>query len=795
MIKHYLKVAWRSLSKNKFSTVINIGGLSVGMTVAILIGLWIWDELTFDRYNPHYNRIAQVMQHQTANGRVKTQKSMPIPLAEELRKTYGSNFKYIVLQSWTPQHILATPEKQLDPSGCFMQEDGPELYGLTMVAGSRTALKDPSAILLSRSLAKALFGGTDPLNKTVRLDNQAVLFVAGIYDDPPANSTIGAHETAFIASWNYYANNVLARNTWTNWQDNSWQLFVELSDEADMATVSAKIKDSKLNRLSKDEARFKPVIFLHPMSKWHLYSVFKNGVLVGGNIQNVWLFGLIGFFVLLLACINFMNLSTARSEKRAKEVGIRKTIGSLRGQLIGQFFCESILVALFAFAFALLLAGSLLPWFNDVADKHISILWGSPVFWALGLGVTLLTGIIAGSYPALYLSSFRPIKVLKGSFRAGRFASVPRQVLVVLQFTVSVVLIIGTIVVFRQIEFARNRPVGYSRDGLVNIEMQTDDLPHHLTAVKTDLLKSGVVTAIAESSSPATGVDNNTGGISWKGKDPAMAVDFANISVSSEYGRTVGWQFVAGRDFSPQLLTDSNALILNETAVSYMGLTNPVGEVVKFWDHDYRVIGVISDVVMENPYEPVKQAIYHLSSSSQSYLNIRINPNVNAHAAIDVIEKVCKVYAPAVPFSYRFVDEQYAKKFANEERIGKLAGVFAGLAVFISCLGLFGMASFMAEQRIKEIGVRKVLGASVVNLWGLLSRDFIVLVVIALVIALPAAWYFMHSWLQHYTYRTGIGWWIFAVVGMGAILVTMLTVSYQSIRAALANPVKSLRSE
>jgi hypothetical protein len=430
-----------------------------------------------------------------------------------------------------------------------------------------------------------------------------------------------------------------------------------------------------------------------------------------------------------------------------------------------------------------------------VADKQVGILWNSVVFWLLSIGFCLFTGIVAGSYPALYLSSFRPIKVLKGGFRAGRLAALPRQVLVVLQFAVSVILIVGTICVFRQIQFAKDRPVGYDREGLVNIEMPTADLHNHFAAVRTDLLGSGAVQELAESSSPATQINNNTGGLTWEGMDPHVTYEFARVAVTVGYGKTIGWRFVAGRDFSDQYLTDSNALIVNEAAVQYMGLAHPVGKTIHFWGKNYQVIGVIQNVVAQSPFEPVKQAIYHLSNSGEEILNIRIKPGVSPHAAVAAIEKVCKTYAPAVPFSYRFVDLEYAKKFSDEERIGKLAAAFAAFAIFICCLGLFGMASYMTEQRIKEIGVRKVLGASVFGLWGLLSKDFIGLVLIALAGALPLSGYLMHNWLQRYAYRADLTWWIFAVTGAGAILITVLTVSWNGIRAALMNPVRSLRYE
>ena len=796
MVKNYIKIAWRNLVKNKFSSLINIGGLAVGMAVAMLIGLWVWDELTFDKYHQNYNSVAIVMQNQTYNGETNTNKSIPVPLGAELQKNYSGDFKHITMASQNYPHIMRVGDKNLSISGSFMQPAAPEIFSLKIVKGTGSGLKDPSSILLSQASAKALFGNADPINKTILMDNKANFKVTGVYEDVPQNTTLHDIDVAFIAPWDYYMANELPKTASTDWGDNSYRTYVQLADHADINKVSAKIKDIKLKHLDKEDTRYKPALFLHPMSKWHLYSEFKNGAISGGKIQYVWLFGIVGIFVLLLACINFMNLSTARSEKRAKEVGIRKAIGSDRSQLIVQFYCESVLIACIAFVFSLIIVSGALPLFNQLADKNIIAPWGNPLFWLLGIGFSLFTGLIAGSYPALYLSSFKPVKVLKGTFKGGRFAAIPRQVLVVLQFSVSVILIIGTIVVFKQIEFARNRPVGYSREGLIAIPMPVKDLHQHFEAVKTDLLQSGVVTNVAESTSSTTHVSNNTAGFQWKGKAPELVDDFAVVGITSDFGKTVGWQFLDGRDFSKTFATDSAGIVLNESAAKFMGLKNPVGENVKFWGADHKIIGVIKDMVMDSPYEPVKQTVFYFNKNNDpSFINIKINPNVSTHDALAKIEAICKTYSPSAPFMYRFADDEYAKKFEDEQRIGKLAGCFAGLAIFISCLGLFGMASFMAEQRTKEIGVRKVLGASVFGLWRLLSSDFVILVLIALFIATPTAYYFMHSWLQNYNYHTALSWWVFVVTGLGAVSITLLTVSYQSIKAALMNPVKSLRSE
>jgi putative ABC transport system permease protein len=800
MIKNYLTIAWRNLFKNKAHTFINVTGLSVGMAVAMLIGLWIWDELSYDKYFQNYNRLVQVMQHQTFNGERGTQSSIPLPLGSKLRADYTGptkDFKYAIMSTWTQGHIVAFKDKKLSQSGNYMQPEALDMLALKMVKGTRAGLKDPSSIVMSAKLAKALFGDADPMNQMVKIDNKTVVKVTGVFENLPRNTSF--NDMAFILPWDLYlSTNPWTKNNLNEWGDNSWQVFAQLNDNSNIDQVSARIRDLKLNALTavndKLSISFKPALFLHPMTKWHLYSEFKNGVIVGGNIEFVWMFGIIGTFVLLLACINFMNLSTARSEKRAKEVGIRKTLGSLRQQLISQFFSESLLVTAFAFFFSIVLVQSALSWFNLIADKQIVVPWLNAVFWIIGLTFSLITGVIAGSYPAFYLSSFQPVKVLKGTFRAGRLASLPRKILVVLQFTVSATLIIGTVVVFTQVEYTKKRPVGYNRAGMIQVYQQTPDIHDHFEAVKYDLVKSGAITSIAESSSPVTDIWSDQSGFSWEGMPPGLQPDMAVVRVSPDFGKTFGWQINQGRDFSKEFLSDSTGLIINETAVRFMSLKNPIGKTIK-WGGNYRVIGVVSDMVMQSPYSPVMPTVFCLLKGGGGITNVRLNPHMETSEALKKVEAVFKQYDPGSPFNFQFTDTEYAKKFADEERTGRLASIFTILAIFISCMGLFGMASFMAEQRIKEIGVRKVLGASIVNLWGLMSKEFVALVIISLVIASPISYYFMNKWVMNYKYHTDISWWIFALTAVGAVIITLLTVSYQSIKAATANPVKSLRSE
>lgn len=757
-----------------------------------MIGLWINDELSFDKYHRNYDRIAQVMQNQTFSGETSTQPTIPMPLGEELRTNYGREFSKIVMSSGTGKHLLAAGNNHFVKTGNFMQADAPDLFSLKILSGSGKGLTDPHSILLSHSVATAIFGSLDPINKLIKFDDTASLKVTGVYEDLPVNTTL--NDLEFIVPWELQ--DKVVKDNIQNWNNNNWKIYVQLADGADMNAASVKIKDSKYNRSDAAEKNFKPLIFLYPMSKWHLYAEFKGGANVGGRIQYVWLFGMIGVFVLLLACINFMNLATARSEKRAKEVGIRKAIGSRRKQLIWQFFSESLLMAFMAFVLSLVLVVLLLPFFNEVAGANISLPLNNPVFWCAGLGFTLVAGFIAGSYPALYLSSFQPVKVLKGVYKAGRLAALPRKVLVVLQFTASIAIIISTVVVFRQVQFAKNRPVGYSREGLITVETLTPNIHTQFGAFQDDLLKSGAVSGVAWSTTPVTESWNSQSNFDWAGRDKSGTQNFATIGISREYGKTIGWQFVAGRDYRSETGgVDGFCFVLNESAAKMMGFKNPIGETVHWFGYNFHIIGVIKDMVMNSPFTPVQPTVFFMNPGTMNILNIRMKAGVGVQAALKKIAQVYAQYNPGQPFEYKFADDEYARKFASEERVGKLAGFFAVLAIFISCLGIFGMASFMAEQRVKEIGVRKVLGASVFSLWRLLSKDFVLLVFISLLVASPLAMYFMHKWLRSYEYRTNIPWWIFAITGAGAIALTLITVSYQSIKAALANPVRSLKSE
>jgi len=793
MISNYVKTGWRNFINNKVYSAINVLGLATGMAVAILIALWIWDEVTYDRSFTNHSRLVQVMSNSVNDEQsITTEPNICRPIAQELRSKYGADFKNVSMSTWAWSQSLGVGDKVITSHGPWVEENFPAMFSLDMLKGNIHALSDPSSILISTSIAKTLFGDADPMGKIIRLGTKDNFTVAGVFRDFPDNSTLSIAK--FFLPWKkYVATNQWVSDAANDWFGRSWLCYAQLSDNIDLDKENEKVKNLVMAHRNKADGIEN--IYLYAMDKWHLYSEFKNGKPSGGPVQFVWLFSVIGVFVLLLACINFMNLSTARSEKRAKEVGIRKAIGSLRSQLIRQFLSESVLVAFVSFICAIILVVLLLPLFSTLAAKNMRLPWGSPVFWLCTLLFTFITGLLSGSYPALYLSKFEPIKVLKGTFRVGRYASLPRKVLVVAQFTFSIALIIGTIVVFKQIQFAKNRPVNYRKEGLITV-YGIADLPANYDAIRNDMLATGVVDDFAGASDGTTELGAWRNGVNWEGKNPNTLPNFGFMLMTEDFGKTIGWQVKEGRDFSRDFATDSLSMILNEASVKQIGMKKAiVGQNIQFEGKNYRVIGVVKNIIQESPYKPVAPMIYVSSHIWIGIVSISIKKGMPVKDALAKIEKVVKKYNPSLPFNYVFNDEEYGKKFADEQRVGNLATFFTILAIFISCLGLFGLASFVAEQRKKEIGVRKVLGASTWQLWQMLSKEFALLVIISCFIAIPLAWMYLNNWLSQYDYRTSISPWVFVVSGVGALVITLSTVSFQAIKAALANPVKSLRIE
>lgn len=798
MVKNYIKIGWRNIFRSLGYSMINIGGMALGITAVILIGLWIHDELTFNGSFENRETIGQVIRSSTANGEMYVTPWVPLALAEDLEAEYGQYFEHVITTFYPGPGVLRLGEESFSHNRMAVSPEFVEAFSLNMLAGNQNALEDPYSIILSESTARAMFGDADPYLKTITFNGEHELKVTGVYKDFPHNSSFRGIE--FLVSSELH----IKDNPWMldqGYRNNFLNIFVSINSSQDFESVSEGIEEVVYEHIKDIESleRMHPRLFIHPMEKWHLYGEWDNGVNTG-RIRYVQLFGAIGVFILLLACINFMNLSTARSEKRAREVGIRKSIGSRKGQLILQFMTESCLMVLVAFLFATVLSTLLITPFNHLADKQVVFPWTEPYFWLISLGFILLTGMVAGSYPSFYLSAFNPVKILKGTFRVGRNASLPRKVLVVVQFSVSVVLIIGTLVIYQQIQYAKDRPVGYEREGLVMVPMASEEYIQKYELLRRELRETGHISDVALSMGPVTDVWSSNGGFTWNGIEPDFDGDFATISVSANFGEVAGWHFVEGRNFSEDQASDSSGVILNATAAKIFGMESAEGEYIDWaptWGeaNTYRVLGVIEDVVIRSPFNPSMPAVYFLDGRGISHMNIRIQEGESTAEALAAMENVFRSHFPEVPFTYEFADESYAVKFEMEERIGSLSAVFATLAIIISCLGLFGLAAYVAEQKTKEIGIRKVVGASVVSLWGYLTRDFIVLVFISSIIAIPLAWLGMEQWLQEYDYRVTIGWWVFGITIAGALLLALATVSYQAIRAATLNPVKSLRSE
>lgn len=793
MIKNYLLLAIRQLRRNRGYSFINIFGLATGMAIALVIGIWAFDELSVDQGMPNGHRIVQIMQNQWPKGQT-SEKTLPSYVGTTLspalnpwlqKGNYQDVFALTAMTFFPGQHLLVMGDKSISRSGTSAEYTFPLIFGYRFLSGNAESMRDPNTALISRSTAMALYGTEHAVGKTFKYENRRPFIVGGVYADQPANSS--------LKDYDFFISMASDETTWlrnvSNFEDHDCRMYALLATNATPEKATARIKNICSPYVKFAYENYKVLTF---QSMYLHYD--ESNAAGGGRMVYVRMLSIIGIFILLLACINFMNLATARSEKRAKEVGIRKTVGSLRGDLITQFLGESVLLAFLSFVLAVALAAVTLPWFNLLAGKTMVFPWTNPVFWSLSGVCTLLTGLLAGSYPAFYLSSFRPVKVLKGAFKAGRGASNPRKVLVVTQFSISLALIIGTIVVFRQIQFAKNQPLGYEQAGLIAVPDNTQELDTHYEALRSALLSTGMVANIANSSMNLNGFYQNNI-LEWEGmSEEAKTLSFRDIFVNADFGPTIGWKILKGRDFSRAQLTDSTAVIVNETGARILGFKDPIGKTIKHWGKPYTIIGVAKNMISNSPYSPVQPAIF-MGEGGHSVFTIRVKPGVPVRTALTAMEPVFKQFNPASPFIYSFTDEEFQKKFNTESRIGNLATVFSAMAILISCLGLFGLASFVAEQRAKEIGVRKVLGARVAGLWALLSADFIKLVALSMFIAMPVTYYCMDQWLQNYALRTNLSAWIFVVAGMGLLFITLATVSYQAVRAALMNPVKSLRTE
>ena len=790
MFKNYFKIAWRNIVRGKGFSALNIFGLATGMAVALIIGLWVYNQYSYDKFLAGYKQLYQVRRNFYGNGDTVTYGGTSLKLADAIRNKIPE-IQSVAETDGGGMHGLMAAHRKLYLQGTQVAGDFLTMFQFKLLKGeAKNVLKDPYSIVLTESTAKALFGNEDPINETVRYDNKNDLKVTGVLKDIPANSTL---QFNFLVPFSYLESTdswvKLARTKGFGWTN--FMTFVQLKPDIFYAQVAPKIRDIQKTETDNSMSMTTNII-LDPIENWHLYQNFERGKPVSGFIEYVRIFSIVGILVLLIACINFINLTTATSEKRAKEVGVRKAIGSGKKELVFQFLIESVLLTCIAFIFSILFVQLALPSFNTLTGSNIEIPFASAVFWIITLCCVLVTALAAGSRPAFYLSSFNPVKVLKSSAHVGKSATLPRKILVVLQFSCSIALIISTFIIYQQVQFAKDRPSGYDRSRLMMMDMN-DDLIRNYTAIKNEIRQKGIAEAITTASNQVTSGGNHRDVDEWPGKKPGESVNMGYVHVSEDYFSTLGMTMKEGRNFFGN--SDTLNVIFNEAAVKLLRLNNPLNQVITYIDTRMKIIGVVKDALMASPFAPADPTIFMYEAKPQNVMLYRLSAGIKTPDAIAALTSIFNKYNPAYPFTYTFADDSYAAKFKLEVLIGKLAGLFAALAIFISCLGLFGLAAYMGEQRTKEIGIRKVLGASIPQVWLLLSKDFILLILISCFIASPVSLYFLTDWLQQYDYKISISPFVFIMAGIVAMVVTIITISFQSIKAAIANPVKSLRTE
>jgi putative ABC transport system permease protein len=786
MLKNFLTISIRNLTKNGIYSFINIFGLAVGMACCILILLWVNHERSYDTFHKKNDRLFQVMMNVPGNNGIQTNNSVPLPLSEYLREN-EAGVRYAVATDWSAEHLLKHKEQKVIQNGMYAEPDFLKMFSFDLISGNaETALKDPSGVVLTESAAKALFGNEDAMGKVIRVDDVMDMTVTGLIKDVPANSTF--QFTHLMSFSSYMVAQTWVRNVKDQWYTTAFQLFVELQPGSAQNAVESRIENTIRQHYEKSKAK----LILHPLTQWRLYSMFENGKAVGGGIEFVRSLSIVAIFVLLIACINFMNLATARSERRAREVGIRKTIGSRKTQLILQFLSESLIITMLSFILALGLVELSLPFYNNLVNKLLFIPYSSIQFWALSVGVVVVTGLIAGSYPAFYLSSFNPAAVLKGKINSGNRTARPRQILVALQFSFTIFQIVGTIVFFRQIELGQERNLGYNRENLLLVS-NAGDLAKNYDALKQELLTKGLATAVTKSNSPITAVHAYMD-VSWPGMQEHEQVAFATVATEYDYLKTLEIDLIQGRDFSRDYY-DSASVIINQKAATLMSFKDPIGKTITWEGHQLTIIGVMEEVIMAHPFKPADPTLLIFSPDWISEFTLRLPAEKDLTQTLAGLEKVFLKHNPSYPFVYRFADDDFNLKFRTIQLIGNLANLFSILAIIISCLGLFGLAAFTAERRTKEIGIRKVMGASVPQMIKMLSTEFAWLVLAAFVVTAPAAWYLFNQWLDRFPYRITIDWTIPALAGLIALVLAMITVSSQALRAAMANPVDSLKNE
>ena len=789
MIRNYFKIAWRNLSKNKAFSIINILGLALGMTSSLLIMLWVGDEKAMDAFHQSDKNLYSVFERQYHDGQIDAGHYTPGVLPAEMKLTLPE-VEYASGLAWNNLSTFEANDKILKQDGNFAGPDFFNMFSFHLLKGTpETALKNPVDIAISRKMAEDFFGSADAaVDKSIRYQNRKDMKVTAVFENVPENSSI---KFDYLINWETFLEN----ESWAkDWGNNGPNTFLVLKEGTDVAAFEKKIS-TFLDLYNKDQNdNFRIKLGLQKYSELYLHSNFKDGELVGGRIQYVKLFSIVAVFVLLIACINFMNLSTARSVKRAKEIGIRKVVGAFRGSLIRQFISEALLTVWFAFMLAMLLVVLILPVFNELTRKQIELPIADPNFWLTLIGLTILTGFVSGSYPALYLSSFNPARVLKGSLKFSISALWLRKGLVVFQFVLSIMLIIGTIVISGQVNYVQSINLGYDRENLIYIPLE-GELTRKYKVFKDEALAKSGIQDVSRITQAPTSIQNGTSGVQWEGKDPNSAIQFTQTAIGFDFIKTMKLEMKEGRDFSKDFASDSVGYLINEKALAIFNYKDPIGMPLTFWDTKGTIVGVIKDFHFNSLHVDINPLVLRMGEKANwGWALVRTEPGKTKEALAN-LEKICKELNPQFPFTYKFSDEEYDKMYKSEQVVSKLSNGFAFLAIFISCLGLLGLAMFTAEQRTKEIGIRKVLGASMVSLFNLLSKEILLLVAVALLIASPLAWYTMTDWLKGFAYRIDVAWWIFVLAGLLAILIALLTVSFQTIKALLANPVNSLRTE
>lgn len=792
MFRNYLKIAWRNLIRNKAFSIINISGLALGLACSMLIFLWVSDERAIDHFHENGDRLFQVYERNFYDGKTDAGYATQGLLADELKRNvpeiqYTSGFEYIV--SPGTLSTAAVNEKINKALGFYAGEDFFSMFSFPLLRGkAQFSLQSPNSIAISRKMAEQFFGNADnAINKTILIDNREAYTVSAIFENIPAKSSF---QFDFLLPWQDF----VRQNKWVNnWGNTSPATYVQLKEGSDVNKVQAKIKDFIYNYKGK-EPGLKTELALQRFGDKYLYSNFKNGNIDGGRIEYVKLFTVIAVFILIIACINFMNLATARSGKRAREIGLRKVIGAMRWSLIWQFLGEALLITCFSIITALLIAALMLPVFNSLTGKQMALPVTEPVFWLSMLGLLAGTGLIAGSYPALFLSSLDPLKVLKGKLKFGWAPVFFRQGLVVFQFSLSILLIVGMIVIYRQVDYIQSKNLGYDRGNLIYIPIE-GNLVDRYSGFKEEAQQLPGIMSVSKMRNSPTVIEHHNNSISWPGKAPDLTVSFADGIVGYDFVKTLKLSLKEGRDFSKEFGMDSSNYIVNEAAVQKMGFKEPLGQTVSWGNRPGKIIGVLKDFHFNSMHQAIEPLILHVDDNWKwGTILVRVKPG-ETRAAVAGLEKLCKTMNPAFPFTYQFSDLEFEKLYRSEQVVSRLSNIFAFLAIFISCLGLFGLAAFAAEQRTKEIGIRKVLGASVSNIIALLISNFLRPVAIALIIAFPVAWYMMQKWLMGFQYKIEIGADVFVLTGVLTFLIAVFTVAFQSVKAAVADPAKNLRAE